>query len=109
MFVVFYIATKSILKFLTFSGCLEKSYYSRGSGRGYNIYCLSFIEGVAFNCMRTPRGYSPFSSVLRHRWLGWASQTDVHCFLFHVYPLAMPLAGGFPFLSFLQNLVPRSA
>lgn len=32
--------------------------------------------------MRTPRGYCPFSSVLRQRWLGWASQTDVHCFFF---------------------------
>lgn len=37
-------------------------------------------KGLFPTVWELPRGYSPFSSVLRHRWLGWASQTDVHCF-----------------------------
>lgn len=41
MFVVFYIATKSILKFLTFSGCLEKkAIIQEGVGEG-TIYTVS--------------------------------------------------------------------
>lgn len=71
-------------------------------------------KGLFPTVWKLPRGYSPFSSVLRHRWLGWASQTDVHCFSsclssgcavgwrvpFSVVPSELgtsPCLGSFPF------------